>query len=84
MPFLKFGDAHEARLYRTLVKELPDYALFRISPDGRLETWNAGVERVLGYTESEFLELSFADLFTPEEKAQGVWVRWIGRSAHIP
>src|SRR5438309_6382646 len=73
MPFLKFGDAHEARLYRTLVKELPDYALFRIGPDGRLETWNAGVERVLGYTESEFLERSFADLFTPEEKAQGVW-----------
>jgi PAS domain S-box-containing protein len=73
MPFLKFGDAHEARLYRTLVKELPDYALFRISPEGRMETWNAGVERVLGYTESEFLQRSFADLFTPDEQARKIW-----------
>jgi PAS domain S-box-containing protein len=72
MPFRKFGDAHEASLYRNLVKQLPHYAIFRISPEGLIETWNTGVEKLLGYTESEFLEQPFENLFTPEDRAAGI------------
>ncbi len=72
MPFRKFGDAHEASLYRNLVKELPNYAIFRISPKGVIESWNIGVERLLGYTEPEFIGLPFEALFTEEDRQRDV------------
>jgi len=72
MPFRNLGDAHEASLYRNLVKDLPDYAIFRIGLDGRMESWNAGVERLLGYSETEFLRLPFAAIFNEEDRREGI------------
>ncbi len=67
-----FGAQHEARLYRLLVKELNEYAMFFINPDGRIASWNTGVERILGYSEDEFLDLPFSILFTPEDQRAGI------------
>lgn len=72
MPFRKFGDAHEAALYRNVVKNLPDYAIFRIGPQGGIESWNTGVEKLLGYAEAEFLDQPFGILFTAEDRELGV------------
>lgn len=72
MPYVGLGDAHEASLYRNLVKSLPEYAIFRIGVNGLIESWNTGVERLLGYPESEFLGLPFAELFTPEDRESGL------------
>lgn len=69
---LGFGPQHEARLYRLLVRELPEYAIFFVNPDGKTATWNAGVERILGYTEAEFLDRPFSILFTEEDQLAGV------------
>jgi PAS domain S-box-containing protein len=66
------GDQHEAMLYRLLVKDLQDYAIFQIDLDHRMVSWNVGVERNLGYTEQEFLGLSFAQIFTDEDISAGV------------
>src|SRR5690349_2758049 len=68
----ELGDAHEASLYRALVKSLPEYAIFRIGTNGRIQSWNQGVERILGYTEGEFLELHLSQLFTPEDRQKGI------------
>jgi PAS domain S-box-containing protein len=63
---------HEQR-FRTLVEQILDYAIFMIDPDGRCTSWNAGVERVLGFRESEFLGQDVsAAIFTPEDLAAGV------------
>lgn len=72
MPFRGFGDSHEAHLYRTLIKGLPHYAIFRINQEGIIESWNAGVAHVLGYSEEDFLGRSFADLFTADDRIRGV------------
>ena len=63
------GDQHEALLYRLLVRDLQEYAIFQIDLDHKMASWNAGVERSLGYTEQEFLGLPFAQLFTEEDIA---------------
>jgi PAS domain S-box-containing protein len=55
-----------------LVEQIQDFAIFLISPDGRNASWNPGVERVLGFTEEEFLGESMARVFTPEDRARGV------------
>ncbi|MFZ0589158.1 MAG: PAS domain S-box protein, partial [Bryobacteraceae bacterium] len=69
---LGFGAEHEARLYQLLVKELTEYAIFFVNPNGRLASWNSGVERILGYPEDEFLDQPFSILFTPEDQLAGI------------
>ncbi|HEU5049848.1 MAG TPA: CHASE3 domain-containing protein, partial [Gemmatimonadales bacterium] len=44
-----------AQEYRTLVEQVQDYAIFRLDREGRPQSWNEGVARVLGYGEDEFL-----------------------------
>jgi len=57
------------RLYRLLVEELKDYALFLIDTEGVITGWNAGVETILQYTREEFVGKTFEQLFTPEDRA---------------
>lgn len=66
------GDQHEALLYRLLVRDLKEYAIFQIGLDHKTSSWNAGVEENLGYGEMEFLGLPFSRLFTDEDIAAGI------------
>ncbi len=54
-----------------LITELDDYAIFLIDLSGRITSWNAGVERILGYGEEEFLGKPISILFVPEDVAAG-------------
>jgi len=65
-------DRDYSELYRLLVHELTDFAIFMMDPDGIITTWNAGVERNLGYTESEFVGQPASIIFTPEDVAKGL------------
>lgn len=57
--------------WATLVRTLRTYALFTMTRDGIIDSWNEGVERLLGYREEEFVGQSAAMLFTPEDRAAG-------------
>lgn len=61
-----------ADLYRMQVTELRGYAMFMISPQGILTSWNAGVEQLIGYSEQEWIGRHACMIFTPEEKAAEV------------
>lgn len=63
---------HEANLYRVLVKELGEYAIFFINCDGMFGSWNAGVERLLGYSEQEFVGCPFSMIFTQADIEQAI------------
>ena len=58
--------------YRTPADQVKDYAIFIVDDQGRHRSWNEGVERMLGYSKSEFLGAASADLFTPEDRAAGL------------
>ncbi|MES1257264.1 MAG: ATP-binding protein [Acidobacteriota bacterium] len=60
-------------LYRIQVRELADYAMFMIDTHGTLLSWNAGVERLFGYTEEEWIGKNGAIIFTPSENAEEVF-----------
>jgi PAS domain S-box-containing protein len=62
----------EKTLYAALVEQLRDHAIFLIGPDGHNRTWNLGVERLLGYHQDEFIGLHAREIFTPEDRAEGV------------
>src|SRR5690606_8704268 len=59
----------EEKLYRMAVEQVKDYAIFLISPDGAMDSWNDGVQKVLGWSEQEFLGQPVEVLFPDEDKA---------------
>ena len=50
-------------LFHLVIENVKDYAIFILDPNGRALTWNAGVKRLLGYDEEEFVGLAFQLLF---------------------
>src|SRR5829696_3369785 len=64
--------AWEAELFRLLVENTKDYAVFVVDLDGRVLTWNPGAKRVLGYDHDEIIGQSSFVTFTPEDRAAGV------------
>ncbi len=60
---------YEHHLYRMQVRQLKDYAIFFVDLDGRVGTWNAGVEHLLGYSEEEWIGSDTSVIFTPADKA---------------
>ena len=67
--------------YRTPPDEANDSAIYMLSPDRRLATWNRGIGRMLGYEKLEFLQAKAADLYTPEDRAGGLPERELAEAA---
>jgi PAS domain S-box-containing protein len=61
----------DADAYRLLVENVEDYAIFLTDIDGIMTTWNIGVQRILGYSQEEFIGQPTAITFTPEDREQG-------------
>lgn len=61
----------EAEQFRLLVQGVVDYALYLIDPVGRVTTWNAGAERIKGYSAREVLGRHFSIFYTPEDRDAG-------------
>lgn len=57
--------------FRTLVLNISDYAISMLSLDGRVESWNKGVERIHGYTADEIVGQHFSTFFPAEARAEG-------------
>lgn len=55
--------------FRFLLESVEDYASFMLSPDGRITSWNAGAQRLLGYGEEEVLDRPVSIFYPPEERA---------------
>jgi len=60
------------RNFRLLVQGVIDYAIFMLSPDGHITSWNAGARRIKGYSEAEIIGLHFSRFYTPEDVVEGV------------
>ncbi len=53
------------------VREVKDYAIYMIDPEGKILTWNQGAHAIKGYEPEEIIGESFERFFTPEDRAQG-------------
>ena len=57
--------------FRMLVEGVKDYAIFMLSPEGYIESWNAGAERIKGYQAEEVVGKHFSLFYTPEDLETG-------------
>jgi PAS domain S-box-containing protein len=58
-----------------VVAQVADYAIIALDPQGIIESWNLGAERVKGYTESEALGRSFAMFYDDADQRDGLPMR---------
>ena len=60
------------RRFRILVQGVTDYAIYMLDPEGRVTNWNAGAERIKGYSPDEIIGEHFSRFYAPEDFAAGV------------
>src|SRR4051812_14500406 len=46
----------KAELFRFIVESAEDYAIFTTDVERRVTSWNTGAERLMGWTEAEFVD----------------------------
>ncbi|HEX6126539.1 MAG TPA: PAS domain S-box protein [Pyrinomonadaceae bacterium] len=57
---------------RLLIESASDYAIFTLDRDRRISLWNAGAEKVFGWSEEEAVGQPVDIIFTPEDRKKGV------------
>ena len=58
--------------FRLLVEGVRDYAIFMLDPQGYVLTWNAGAERLKGYSAAEIIGQHFSRFYPPETLQAGL------------
>ncbi|WP_277762075.1 PAS domain-containing sensor histidine kinase [Pseudomonas sp. A34-9] len=57
--------------FRLLVQGVTDYAIYMLSPEGRVSNWNQGAQRIKGYLPEEIIGQHFSIFYTPEDRELG-------------
>ena len=60
------------RRFRILVEGVTDYAIFMLDPTGLITNWNAGAERIKGYSREEIIGEHFSRFYTDQDREQRV------------
>jgi PAS domain S-box-containing protein len=63
------GEPPREERYRLLVQSVQDYAIFMLDPAGRISSWNAGAERIKGWSAAEIIGQHFSVFYPPEDVA---------------
>ena len=65
------AQAREAERFRHFIVSVTDYAIYTLSPEGVVITWNAGAQRFKGYREDEIVGRHFSVFYPDEDQARG-------------
>ena len=71
-PQSKLDGVAEARRLQLLIDAIVDYAIYMIDVDGTVRSWNAGAERLKGYSADEIIGKPFSSFYSPEDRAKGL------------
>jgi PAS domain S-box-containing protein len=64
--------SQESARLALFVSSITDYAIYMLSREGNVVSWNAGAQRFKGYTAEEIVGNHFSRFYTEEDKASGV------------
>ena len=56
--------------FRLLVEGVKDYAIFMLTPEGRIASWNVGAQNIKGYSAAEVLGKHFSIFYPPDAMAR--------------
>ncbi|MBR1252040.1 PAS domain S-box protein [Bradyrhizobium sp. AUGA SZCCT0169] len=58
--------------FRLMVQGVTDYAIYLLSLEGKVASWNAGAERIKGYKPDEIIGQHFSVFYTEEDRTAGL------------
>src|SRR5689334_9629328 len=76
----RLNPTKDQELFLTMVAGVQDYAIFLLSPEGYINSWNAGAERIKGYRAQEIIGKHFSVFYPPEAIDRG-WPEFELRAA---
>jgi len=59
------------RRLRLMIESVVDYAILMLDADGRVATWNAGAQRIKGYSAAEIVGQNFSRFYPKEDVEAG-------------
>lgn len=62
----------EAERLQLFVAQVTDYAIYTLSPEGNITSWNAGAQRFKGYLPEEIIGRHFSVFYSDEDRADGL------------
>ena len=63
--------AESERRFRLMVDSVVDYAIYMLDARGRVASWNAGAQRIKGYTADEIIGQHYSRFYLPEDVERG-------------
>jgi PAS domain S-box-containing protein len=66
VPALSQSEADRLSLF---ISSIADYAIYMLTPEGNVASWNAGAQRFKGYTADEIIGEHFSRFYTDEDRA---------------
>jgi PAS domain S-box-containing protein len=67
--------------YHLMVEEVQEYAILYLNPDGIVENWNTGAEKIKGYKAEEIIGKNFSNFYTEEDRKSRLPKRLLGKAA---
>jgi PAS domain S-box-containing protein len=58
--------------FQLLVQGVTDYAIYLLTPQGNVSSWNSGAERIKGYKPEEIIGRHFSTFYTEEDRKAGL------------
>jgi len=58
--------------FRRLVQGVTDYAIYMLSPEGYVSSWNSGAQRIKGYAPEDIIGQHFSRFYTEEDRQAGL------------
>jgi PAS domain S-box-containing protein len=58
--------------YHRMVSEVEDYVIILLSPEGIIENWNRGAQKIKGYLAEEIVGKHFSIFYSEEDRKKGI------------
>src|ERR1700682_3856529 len=58
--------------FQLLVERVSDYGIYMLTPEGRVNSWNSGAQRIKGYLADDIIGEHFSRFYTVEDEAAGI------------
>jgi PAS domain S-box-containing protein len=62
----------ESERLQVFISGINDYAIYMLSPEGTVRSWNAGAQRFKGYAAAEIIGQHFSRFYTAEDRESGL------------
>jgi PAS domain S-box-containing protein len=62
----------DERNFRLLVQGVVDYAIYMLDPEGVVASWNAGAQRIKGYSDAEIIGQHFSIFYSEADRQNGL------------